>query len=61
MIPDRGDCHRAMEAVDTVNCGNGRGGCWQDDDDNNAGVGVGIGIGVGPNSGGNNGDCMTSF
>ena len=44
-----------------LDCGDGRGDCWRDDDNENAGVSVGIGIGVGPDSGGDDGDCTSSF
>ena len=62
-IPGRGDSRRATEAVNTIDCGNGRGDCWRDDNDDNTGVGmgIGIGIGVGPDSGGNDGNCTSSY
>ena len=60
-IPGQGDGHRAMEAVDALDFGDGRGDCWRDDDEDNASVGIGIGIGVGPDSGGNDGNCTLSF
>ena len=61
MIPGRGGGRRTTEAVDALDCGDGRGNRWQEDNDDDAGVGVSIGIGIAPDSGGDNGDCMSSF
>jgi hypothetical protein len=53
--------HSLKEAVDALDCGDGRGDRRRDDDDDDDDDDAGIGIGVGPDGGGDDGDRASSL